>query len=469
MGLDRVTGVVLFASVLFMLAAEFAVALSSGGERFLFLGAGLCVLAFLLLNTLRVRWSRQIFVAAGALLFLLAIATRPDWLALTERALKSAAFVAAFFSALAAVRSAAGSSEEIRRCGRFLADQPPGRRYLALTLGGQLFGLILLYGSISLLGSLAEASARGEPNEEIRRIRTRRMLLAIQRGFIATLCWSPLTFSLAITTTIVPGASWGGVVGFGAVSAFILAGTGWALDTIFKPKLSGPRPARGPADNHWEKLAPLLILLLLLMGLVGALHFASGLRTAAAVMLIVPLLSLAWIMLQLRGSLRLRSAYAARRARRFLDLELPAYRPELVLLVMAAFIGTLGSGLLGPWMAGSGLDFTSVPVWLLLLVLLWLVPVTGQLGMNPILAVSLIAPLIPEAAAFGLSPNVLVLAIIAGWALSGASSPFTATTLIVGALGKVSALHVGWRWNLSYTLLSGLLLSIWVLAVAYLT
>jgi hypothetical protein len=60
-----------------------------------------------------------------------------------------------------------------------------------------------------------------------------------------------------------------------------------------------------------------------------------------------------------------------------------------------------------------------------------------------------------------------VLAIIAGWALSGASSPFTATTLMVGALGHVSALHVGWRWNLSYTLVSGLLLSIWVLAAAY--
>jgi hypothetical protein len=451
-----------------MLAAEFALAFGLGEERVFFLGAGLSVVVFLLLNTLKVRWSRQIFVVTGLLLFIIALATRPDWMALTERALKSGAFVAAFFSALAAVRSAAGSSEDIRRCGRFLADQPPGRRYLALTLGGHLFGIILLYGSITLLGSLAETSARGEQNEEIRRIRTRRMLLAIQRGFIATLCWSPLTFSLAITTSIVPGASWGGVVGFGAVSAFLLAGTGWALDSIFKPKLSGPRPKRGPADNHWEKLAPLLILLTLLMGLVGALHYTTGLRTAAAVMLVVPILSFAWIMLQVRGSAKFRGAYAARRAKRFVEAELPAYRPELVLLVMAAFIGTLGSGLLGPWMAESGLDFTSVPVWLLLLVLLWLVPVTGQLGMNPILAVSLIGPLIPEAAAFGLSPNVVVLAIIAGWALSGASSPFTATTLMVGALGKVSALHVGWRWNLSYTLVSGLLLSIWVLAVAYL-
>ncbi|MEJ2016301.1 MAG: hypothetical protein P8X61_11950, partial [Limibacillus sp.] len=58
---------------------------------------------------------------------------------------------------------------------------------------------------------------------------------------------------------------------------------------------------------------------------------------------------------------------------------------------------------------------------------------------------------------------MIVLAITAGWALSGASSPYTATTLMVGAIGKVSALHVGWRWNGYYTLVSGLLLSAWVL------
>ena len=37
-----------------------------------------------------------------------------------------------------------------------------------------------------------------------------------------------------------------------------------------------------------------------------------------------------------------------------------------------------------------------------------------------------------------------------------------------GLIGKVSALHVGWRWNGYYTLVSGLLLSAWVLLAAYL-
>jgi hypothetical protein len=109
--------------------------------------------------------------------------------------------------ALRQVAAAAGSPS-IERCGRFLADQPPGRRYLALTIGGQMFGIILMYGTISLLGSLSAASAAREPEAEIRRHRVRCMRVAIQRGFVSTLPWSPLAFAMTISTTLVPGASW---------------------------------------------------------------------------------------------------------------------------------------------------------------------------------------------------------------------------------------------------------------------
>ena len=65
--------------------------------------------------------------------------------------------------------------------------------------------------------------------------------------------------------------------------------------------------------------------------------------------------------------------------------------------------------------------------------------------MNPILSVSLLAPLIPSAGSMGISPNSIVVALTAGWALAGASSPFTATTLLVGRLGHTTALRVGAR------------------------
>ena len=60
-----------------------------------------------------------------------------------------------------------------------------------------------------------------------------------------------------------------------------------------------------------------------------------------------------------------------------------------------------------------------------------------------------------------------MVAVTSGWALTGASSPFTATTLLIGSFGGVSAQHVGLVWNGVYTLVCGLVLSAWVLVFAF--
>ncbi|UCH72660.1 MAG: hypothetical protein JSU82_09720 [Rhodospirillales bacterium] len=460
--IDRLSGVLLIATTILVFLAE------ASGVRLYLLAAGAAVILYLALVAPGVHWSRQIFVATGLGLFAAAALTLPDWPALAGRALASGAFIAAFFVAVGWLRNAAGTSPVIERCGRFLAEQPPGRRYLALTLGGQMFGLVLLYGAISLLGSLAESSARRESNAEVRAIRTRRMLLAVQRGFVTTLCWSPLTFSMAVSTSLVPDSSWTGAVGLCLISGLILAVLGWGMDAAFKPRLSGPRPPPRTPQGSWTELKPLLLLLVLLMGGVGALQAATGLRAVYVVMIFVPVLSLSWIALQGRSVPGGPLAHAARRGAGYVVHDLAGYRSEIVLLVMAGFIGTLGSGLLAPLVATAGLDLSAVPAWALLVGLVWVVPVTGQLGMNPILSVSLLAPLLPHAHELGISPNAIILAFTAGWALSGASSPFTATTLLVGALGRVSALHVGWKWNGAFTLVGGLLLSFWVAAAVLL-
>jgi hypothetical protein len=268
---------------------------------------------------------------------------------------------------------------------------------------------------------------------------------------------------MAISTSLVPGASWAAAAPACLVSGLILAGLGWALDTIFKPRLTSPAPTRAKPEGGWFSLAPLLLLLAILVAAVGGLHLLTGVRAVGVVMIVVPAISAAWIVLQADAA---RLPALGRRARVYLTGDLPSYRGELVLLMMAGFIGTLGAWLLAPLVAASGLDLSAVPGWLILVALVWIIPVTGQLGMNPILSVSLIAPILPAAASVGLAPSDFIVAITAGWALSGASSPYTATTLLIGSFGGVSALHVGLRWNGAYTLLSALLLSAWVALIA---
>ena len=416
------------------------------------------VVAATVLLLWRARVSRFAFVAIAVLLTLLLSRSTPDWPAIMRKGFASAAFIAAFFTALSTLRNTAEAAPAIRRAGRFLAMQPPGRRYLALTAGGQLFALLLNYGAIALLGALATASAREEPDEEVRLHRTRRMLLAIQRGFISVLPWSPLSFAVAITTVLIPGAEWSAIVLPGLVTAALIAGTGYALDTIFKPRLSHPVKPQVP-EGSWELMLPLLGLLAILVVSVVTIYEATGIRVVGIVLPVVPLIALVWAVLQSRGG---PAIALGPRLQTYVTRELPGFRNELVLLMMAGYIGTVGAPLLLPLIAQTGFDAGALPVWVLLVSFVWLVPLLGQVGMNPILAVTLIAPLVPAPEALGVSPAVVVVAITAGWALGGASSPFTATTLLIGSFANVSATHVGLRWNGAYTLICATILSGWV-------
>ncbi|WP_428622918.1 hypothetical protein, partial [Sedimenticola sp.] len=254
--------------------------------------ASILVVTLLLLFAFQVRLSRLAFILVGTLLSIISFFTLADWQTSIAHALGTTAFIAAFFTALSTLRNAAGTSQAIVRCSRFLSQQPPGRRYAALTVGGQLFALLLNYGAITLLGSLATADARHESNVEIRNHRIRRMLLAIQRGFLATLPWSPLSFAVAISTAVIPGASL--AEGFlpCLVNGVVIAGTGWLLDTLFKPRLSSPAPPRGKFTDTWFSVTPLLLLLALLAVVVGSLYLATGMRIVFLVLLSVPLIAL---------------------------------------------------------------------------------------------------------------------------------------------------------------------------------
>lgn len=414
----------------------------------------------------RVRWGRKVFILVALALTAVSAASQEDWVETVERGLSTAEFVVAFFCALSTLGNAAATSPAIGDCGRYLAQQPPGRRYAALTVGGQLFSLLLNYGSISLLGSLAVASAKEEKNPEIREHRTRRMLLAIERALVSTLPWSPLSFAFTLSSVLIAGNTWAESIVPCFINGVILAGTGWLLDTLFKPRLSLPGRGAQKPDGTIANVIPLLILLAVIGTSVLGLHVVTAIRVPGIVIAVVPLLSLAWIGLQNWNGAPVRTL--SLRAYDFAAADLPAMQSEIVLLTMAGFIGLVGSTIAAPLVAYSGIDLAQLPPAIILVSIVWLIPIAGQLGMNPLLATSLLAPLLPAASDLGVEPAALLIATTAGWSLSGISSPYTAMAVIAGAFGGVSARHVALKWNGFYTLVAGVLLTFWVLAFALL-
>ncbi|CUH65457.1 hypothetical protein TG4357_01874 [Thalassovita gelatinovora] len=456
---NRTVGLLLCAITALVICREWGVAeWTQPAKPFLVL----VVVAILLFQ---VRWSRKAFVAVAMLISISLVATNTDWRGIITRGLETAAFIGAFFTALSTLRTVAQTSPAIQRAGTFLAGQPPGRRYAALTVGGQAFALLLNYGSLQLLGSLVTANANSEPNVEIRRHRIRRMLLAIQRAFVSALPWSPLSFAVAITVSVIPDTSWSKALAPGLMTSFLLAGIGWSLDTIFKPRLT-VKPVRSAPVGTWATMLPMAVLLAVLFIGVVTLSALTQVRVVGIVAVIVPCIAVVWMHIQHWHENPVSTT--CRRIKTYVLQELPSYRGELTLLMMAGFIGTAGSQLFAPMMQATGFDLSFMPSWIILISLVWIIPIAGQIGMNPILVVTLIAPLIPTATDLGVQPIAIVVAITSGWALSGASSPFTATTLLIGSFGGISATRVGLVWNGAYTLICGVVLSIWVITFAYL-
>ncbi|WP_010141215.1 hypothetical protein [Oceanicola sp. S124] len=460
-GHDRITGTLLCAAVAGVILNAFTGWSWTGGL------AEFATLAAVLWLTPTVRASRQVFVALAAALSLYAVLAAPHAGEVLSRALTQGSFILAFFCALATLRHAAELSDSITRAAVYLAQQPPGRRYTALTLGAQVFALVLNYGAISLLGTMARSSARNEPDPDIARIRTRRMLLAVQRGFGASLCWSPLALAVVISTTVVPGATWGSVVLPALVSAALMTGVGWGLDRAFKPQLRpGQVPTRAdPATiGGAATLLPVGTLLLCIALPVTLLHFATGLPASRIVLLVVPLVAALWLFRM--GPARGRTRYLGAHAGAFVFRELPAFRSEIVLLTMAGFLGTGAGTLLAPLIAATGLDLGALPLWLLLVLPIWLIPLGGQIGMNPILFVSLFGPLLPAPAELGITATPMVISLTAGWALAGVTSPFTASVMMTARLGDTQAHDVSFGWNGAYVAILAVAFSGWVLLLA---
>ncbi len=243
---------------------------------------------------------------------------------------------------------------------------------------------------------------------------------------------------------------------------------GWAMD-----RLTGPRPGtlatgfpQSSAREWVAQLYPLFALLLLVVIAASVLHFWTGIEVAGAVMSLVPVIAAIWVMVQDRPAGEGAVTRVTRWAMRFTTEELPGYRGQIVLLFMAAFIGSLGAFALVPIVRHLGIDLTQVPPLVLLVGLVWLVLLTGQIGMNPILSVSLIVPLLPAPELLGLPPAALVVAITGGWALSGTTSPFTASVLLVAAFAKVPARYAGLRWSGVFSLVMGTIISAWAVLIA---
>lgn len=405
----------------------------------------------------RLAWIHLSFGAAAAIAAVILLDS--PGAALME-GLGRSAFIAALFVALGVLREAAQISPAVLRAGRMLVHQPPGRRYIAITAGSALFGAILNFGTLNLLGGMIEQSntlqaARGI--EEVRLTRQRRMLTAMLRGFSTIMFWCPLTVAFAIVTATVPGAEWPPLVLWGGFATIAVMALGWAIDRLTMTRRRLPVQA----DPFLvSRLMPLIGLIALVFVLAVMVEETTGGQLIHGVILVVPLIAIAWL---ITGH----EVAGARRLGHYLVVDGPGIREEIAILGNAAFLGTVIAELVPPAALQTLLGPDGVPAMLLPVAALWLVVGFGQLGANPLLTATVIATLVGNAPSLDYNGTAMGLGLVMGWGLTVGSSPAAAATMIVGRFSNHSAAWIAHHWNGLHTLLSLILCSA-VVVVAHL-
>ena len=424
--------------------------------------AGIVVL-LLYLMTLKgqlTRMAKGLLCAAGVLT-LLALWRSPTPGQLLFEASGRFAFFATFVVALSMLRLPAYRSRLVRRCGQSMLLQPPSRRYPILSLGSALFGIILNIGVLNLFAAMIEKSntlSAAQGRAWVREARQRRMMLALLRGFSLAPLISPMGIGVAVVLSSLPQVTWPQLAPYILGAAALIFMAGWAVDYF-----TGPHP---PANKTYvtpslRPLAQFSVLLIGIVALVFSIAWLLELRLPIAALLGAPTGALLWLAWQRRrlGFGGLPAAVTA--VHRQLPWLLSPSANEIVVLGAAGYLGHVCVGLVDTQQLAPLLAVLD-PLGTLNAVLAMLMVVgLAQIGVNPIVTVTLLVGLLPTLGIEGLTPELIGASLMVGWALALMSSPMTASMLILSRFTGVPATRIGYRWNGRFLIAAIPLLALW--------
>ncbi|QPC43099.1 hypothetical protein HW532_10605 [Kaustia mangrovi] len=413
---------------------------------------------YLVLQAPRLNRLAWVHLAVGAAAAGTVLATLDDPVSVLMEGLARSAFIASLFAALGMLREAAQISPTILRAGRMLVHQPPGRRYIAITAGSALFGAILNFGTVTLLGGMinqANTLQAAHGQEDVRLVRQQRMLTALLRGFATIMFWCPLTVAFAVVTATIPGADWPPLVMWGGLTTICVMAIGWTIDRLTMPRRRLPVEAD---PFRFSRLAPLIGLIAAVFVLAFSIEETTSGQLIHGVILIVPLIAVIWLVAG-------HEVAGARRLAHYLVSDVPGQRQEVAILGNAAFLGTAVAALVPPTALEALIGPGSVAPVLLPVIALWLVVGAGQIGANPLLTATVIATLVANAPTLDYEATAMGLALVMGWSLTVGSSPAAAATMIIGRFSNHSAAYIAHRWNGLHTAVSLLFCSVILMVV----
>jgi|TARA_R110001583_G_scaffold131786_4_gene283628 hypothetical protein len=431
--------------------------------------ASVTLLAFLLLQWRSINTTGKVMLGV-ALVSLCLLNWSASPLQIATSAFSRSSFFATFLVSLCFLRLAAKHSLMVKRCGKLVVNQPPALRYGVISYAGTLFGTVLSFGVVHLIGQIIDKGnsldAAGG-SVRIQNIRRQRMSLALHRGFSVLPLASPFSITMALMLATIPGLEWQSLLPMGLTTAVMLIGLGWGFDYFNNPKLA-PIDAqyRGP-DLSWLPALQFAGLILAIFSVAALLAQMTILSLPLAILMISPVVGILWLTWGRRTA---DTSVACRRTTHILRQQLPAelngLRSEIAILSGASFIGVIIADLIPQQQLVQlvqTLGLTSAP---LAIVACALIPLFALTGIGPIVTVTVIASTLSSTTAFQLPPELLAIGLMSGWALAMNSSPISLSALMVSNTTGCSTRDLTLNWNGRYSLVSFVCISLWLLLLS---
>lgn len=308
---------------------------------------------------------------------------------------------------------------------------------------------------------------------------------ALSRGFITCLFWAPTTATIALSLQLT-GANWLSVLPLGLLFAIIAGFIGWIMTTIrenliarrsqlntslsknkndthidanlnssslhpSKYEVTSHQPRSGVFDR--KKIIELVlfsVLYIVAVMLVGQCLRISIIVAVALMSILIPII---WMVAIKRVTLfkqKVKDEYVA--------VKLPNVKGQMILFTAA---GVLASGIsysgVGEMAVTTLLQITNGGALEATILVMILALVCSAFGVHPLVYTTVIGGSL-TAAQLGVSPVYMALLLAMGWALGNAVCPTSANSIAVSQLVERSPFKLALNWNVSYVLVSTVIL-----------
>lgn len=358
------------------------------------------------------------------------------------------------FGSVAWLQVAAAESPTLRATRDTVMSQPPGRRYLILSVAAHGLGSVFNLAGISLLAAMV-----GQQKDRILRMRLSR---AMVHGFGSSAAWSPLFVGAAVILAVLPEVRWIEIAPFGMGLATVFIALTWSMDRLANPrKVAGAQAVLPVPFPAWARRRLVVIVAALFVAVISLVE-AGGFTIPIAIGLIAPAYALLWR--ASRATNVVNAIHVAGQMSSRIVKSLSTLRGEAILFSGANIFGTGISAAVGPDDARRVIESVHLTPEAGLMLLAVGIVVCGAVGLHPVILIVLVGHVIPPSV-LGVEPQTLAVLLMASWGLSTNISPISATSLFMARVTGESVFRVAWQWNAPFCLIAAAIVGIAAIAI----